>query len=153
MPARVFGDLRNHLEAELPIKLGCLKTVRCEYELLAAASYGLCLGLGYQATAKATAAERRGHPDLAQLARFSPRVACGPCHDVLQFVSQKHAETPTVPDACCARIELVESVLEKLDVGGRRFLDLEATQPGFHRRPDGPTVDGKPGREADESSD
>jgi hypothetical protein len=59
-------------------------------------------------------------------------VARGPCHDVLGFVSQKNAETPTVADNGRAGIELVQSVLEKLDIGGRRLFDLEATHPVLH---------------------
>jgi hypothetical protein len=49
----------------------------------------------------------------------------GACHDVPGFISQKNAETPAVVDTSLAGIELVQSVLEKLDVGGGRFFDLE----------------------------
>src|SRR6266436_4015412 len=53
-------------------------------------------------------------------------MARGPCHDVLALVPQKDAEASTVADARRAGIELVQSVLEKLDIRGRGLFDLEA---------------------------
>src|SRR5262249_53302608 len=49
------------------------------------------------------------------------------CDDALGLVSKKNAQTPTVTNASRLGIELVQSVVEILEVGGRRFLNLEAT--------------------------
>ena len=53
-------------------------------------------------------------------------MARGTCHDVLALVPQKDAEASTVADTGRAGIELVQSVLEKLDVRARGLFDLEA---------------------------
>jgi len=99
----------------------------CEDKLPAAASHRFGLGLRYQTTAEATAANGRCHPDLTQFARFSPGVARGTCHNVLGLVSQKDTETLASAYASRASVELIQPVLQKLDVRGGGLFDLEAT--------------------------
>jgi len=53
-------------------------------------------------------------------------MARGICNDVLAHVPQNDAEASTVADTGRDGIELVQSVLEKLDVRARGLFDLEA---------------------------
>jgi hypothetical protein len=127
VPARIVGELCDHLEAELPVELGRLKAMGRDEQLPATAPHGFGLGLCYQTTADAAAANGRCNPDLTQLAGLSPRVAGGTCHDVLRLVSQKDTETPGSAYAGCGNVELIQPILQKPDVGGGGLFDLEVT--------------------------
>src|SRR5690348_6687770 len=121
MTARVVAHDGHDLKAVLRVKRRSLESERHEENLPAAPPASLLLCCLKQPRSQSLFAPGLLHPELADFHATAPRVPTDPGSDSIFLVPYEDRQPLAVCDACCGRVELVDSILQILNLAWRRL--------------------------------
>ena len=118
MTTRIVRKAVNDLKPYLAIELRRLKAVGCEHNLKTTATSCLRLRQFEKTTPDPLPAMLLVHPDLTNLAAAAPCVPAEPGDYRTLSIATKNGKTQRIDEPCRLRVELVQTVLEKVDPAG-----------------------------------
>jgi hypothetical protein len=121
MSARIVRKAVNDREPQLAIEPWRLEAVSCEHNLKATAAPCLRLRQFEKTTPDPLTAMLLAYPDLPNLAAAAPCVPAEPGDDLTLSIATENRETQRIGDPSRLGVELVETALEKVDLGWRRI--------------------------------
>src|SRR4029453_12219112 len=111
----------DDLEPQLAIELWRLEAMGCEHNLEATPAPRLRLRQFEKPTTNPLPAMILVHPDLTNLAAPAPGVPAEPGDYLTLSIATENSKTQRVDDPSRLRVELVQTMLEKVDVCRRRI--------------------------------
>lgn len=121
MSARVVFHRCNDFETTLHVEVRGLKRKRGEQNHSAAAPLCLLFSSGVEPRAETLPTQRLMHPELANVKAAAPERAGDAGDDAVVRISDEDREPFAIMDAGCERIEIVDSIFEKLNFARRRI--------------------------------
>jgi hypothetical protein len=119
--ARIVRKDVDNLESQLAIELWRLEAVGCEHNLKTTPAPRLRLHQFEKTTPDPLSAMLLVHPDLTNLAAPGPCVPAEPGDDLTLSVAAENSNTQRVVDSSHPGVELVQTLLEKIDLCWRRI--------------------------------
>jgi len=121
MSAGIVRKAVDDREPELAIELWRLEAVSCEHNLKATPAPCLRLRQFEKTTPDPQPAMLLVYPELPNLAATAPCVAAEPGDDLTLSIATENSETQRIDDRSRLGVELVQTVLEKVDLCSRRI--------------------------------
>jgi hypothetical protein len=121
MTTRIVRKAVNDLEPQLAIKPWRLKAVGCEHNLKTPPAPCLHLRQFEETTPDSLPAMPLVYPDLPNLAAAAPCVPAEAGDDLILRIATENSKTQRIDDPSRLGVELVQTVLEKVDLCWRRI--------------------------------